>query len=223
LTGRAAAEISEYNRDQLATVLSILEVLSVLPEKEIELLRVSVEPYLEFRGRVGELFESHFRSLCGKLCFDTNLSACCGFESIITFFADHVINLVHSSEEESRALTAVLERPNLTQRCVFLGSSGCMWKVPPISCAMFLCARVKGEVFDGRPEVGDAWSHLLLEEKRFTYPDKPVLFDELEAFFLKRGVESRQMLFHRSPGLLRIKSKAELWAPPDRPRESGAR
>lgn len=218
-----ASEIGEYNRDQLATILPIVHVLSVLPEKEIELLRVSVKPYLEFRRRVGELFDSNFRSLCGKLCFDTNLSACCGFESIITFFADHVISLVHSSEEERRALTAVLKRPNLTQRCVFLGSSGCLWKVPPISCAMFLCPRVKEEVLDGRPEVGDAWSRLLLEEKRFTWPDKPVLFDELEAFFLGRGVESRQMLFHRSPGLLRIKSKAGLWAQPGRPRQSGAR
>ena len=215
-----APEIGEYNREQLATIMPILHVLSFLPEKEIERLEFSIEPYLEFRRHVGEFFDTHFRPLCKKLCFDTDLSACCGFESIITFFADHVISLLYSSEREIRALTAVLERPNPTQRCVFLGSSGCLWRIPPISCAMFLCARVKEEVFHGHPEVSDAWSHLLLEEKRFTWPDKPVLFDELESFFLERGVDSPRMFFHRSPGLLRVKSKAGLWARPGRPRRS---
>jgi len=202
-----------YNLDQRLTIQAILEVLADLPLEERDRLRISMEPYLEFRQLVGEFFDTHFRPLCKKLCFDTDLSGCCGFESIITFFADHVINLAHSSEGRIHALISALERPNLSRRCVYLGASGCLWKVSPISCAMFLCARAKETVFETGPEIRDEWNNLLLQEKRFTWPDKPVLFDELESFFLKRGVDSPQMLFHRSPGLLRIKSKAGLCKP----------
>ncbi|MFC1494817.1 hypothetical protein ACFL6W_06030 [Thermodesulfobacteriota bacterium] len=46
------------------------------------------------------------------------------------------------------------------------------------------------------------------DEKCFTWPDKPVLFDELEALFIKKDFDSPLMYFHKSPGLLRVKSEA---------------
>lgn len=214
MSAHSPANIGSYNRDQLDTVRMIVSVLSELSADEKDRLRSSIEPYLDFRRRVAVFFDDHFRPLCKTLCFDTDLSACCGFESIITFFADHVISLLHSSEQQIRALASVLERPNLTRRCVFLGPAGCLWRIPPVSCAMFFCSRAKEAVFAERPEIRDTWSQLLMEEKRFTWPDRPVLFDDLESFFLNRGVDSPQMLFHRSPGLLRVKWKAGLGEPP---------
>jgi hypothetical protein len=199
---------SEYNRDQFTSVLSILEVLSNLGEEEAGALRAGIQPYLGFRKAISEYYGSLFRESCRESCFDSGVSACCGFESIVTFFADHVINLLESSQQEIDILASVLKRPNRTQRCVFLGASGCTWRIPPISCAMFLCSQVKEKVFEAHPGARIIWSEHQRSEKEYTYPNKPVLFDDLEAFFMKRGSESPHLYFHRSPGLLRIKSKS---------------
>jgi len=48
------------------------------------------------------------------------------------------------------------------------------------------------------------------ERQHFTWPDRPVLFDDLESYFLKTGCRSPLMYLHNSPGLLRIKQKAGL-------------
>ncbi len=202
--------ISEYNRDQLISISSVLEVLSHMSEGELESLRTGIRPYLAFRRDIADYYGTFFRPCCQEICFDTGVSACCGFESIITFFADHVISLTESSEREIEALISVLKRPNLTGKCVFLGTSGCIWRIPPISCAMFLCSQAKERVFDAHPDARIVWSDHQRREKEFTYPGKPVLFDELEALFMERGSESPHLYFHRSPGLLRIKSKAGL-------------
>ena len=42
-----------------------------------------------------------------------------------------------------------------------------------------------------------------------TWPDRPVLFDELEKLFIKEGYDSPLMYCHKSPGLLRLKSKSK--------------
>ncbi len=201
---------SEYNRDQLISISSVLEVLSQLSGEELESLRARIRPYLAFRRDLAAYYGTYFRSCCQEICFDTGVSACCGFESIITFFADHVISLTESSEREIEALISVLRRPNLTGKCVFLGRSGCIWRIPPISCAMFLCSQVKEKVFDAHPDARIIWPDHQRSEKEYTYPIKPVLFDELEALFMERGSESPHLYFHRSPGLLRIKSKSGL-------------
>lgn len=210
LFGFAPQSVSEYNQDQLASVKSILGVLFRLSAEETDALRTAIRPYLEFRQNVGEYFGAFFKSSCQTRCFDTHLSVCCGFESIITFFADHVVSLMMSNREEIEALISVLTRPNLTERCVYLGASGCLWKVPPISCSMFLCPQVKETIFDSQPEAEARWIDLRQGEKQFTWPDKPVLFDELEVLFMRRGCDTPHLFFHRSPGLLRIKSKAGL-------------
>jgi hypothetical protein len=38
----------------------------------------------------------------------------------------------------------------------------------------------------------------------------PLLFDEIETFFMLRGADSPHLYFHRSPGLLRVKKRAGL-------------
>ncbi|MCU0589504.1 MAG: hypothetical protein MUF52_15295 [Syntrophobacteraceae bacterium] len=210
MTARPPERVGEYNQDQHSTVRSVLDVLSRLSGEERVSLGASMEPYLEFRRRVSVFFDGFFRPSCQDLCFSTGLSGCCGFESIITFFADHVINLMGSSPGQVQALTARIQSPNSSRRCVYLGPEGCLWSLPPVSCAMFLCARVKEIVFQARPEAQPFWAELLQREKDFTLPDKPVLFDGLEAFFIERGSDSSHLFYHRSPGLLRIKSKAGL-------------
>lgn len=202
--------LGEYNRDQLITVHSVLEVLWKLKPEEVGSLRTMIRPYLAFRREVDEYYNLYFKPTCRSRCFDTRLSACCGFESIITFFADHVISLLESTREQRDLLLSFLNRPNITQRCVYLGPQGCVWKVPPISCAMFLCAPSKETVFEVHPEAESLWTDHQQAEKRFTWPDRPVLFDTLERFFMERGCDTPHLLFHRSPGLLRAKAMAGL-------------
>jgi hypothetical protein len=72
---------------------------------------------------------------------------------------------------------------------------------------MFLCGRAKSTVLDRHPHLRDGWERLRKREKRYTWPDRPVLFDELEEIFIKEGMESPLMYLHRSPGLLRLKAK----------------
>ena len=70
---------------------------------------------------------------------------------------------------------------------------------------MFLCDRAKDTVFGSRPELKDRWDALARERKRFTWPDRPVLFDDLERTFMDAGCTSSLMYLHNSPGLLRVK------------------
>jgi len=72
---------------------------------------------------------------------------------------------------------------------------------------MFLCdhANINLSVKDESTLAG--WNQLKIEEKDFTWPDKPVLFDELENIFIEKSFDSQLMYFHKSPGLLRLKSK----------------
>jgi hypothetical protein len=72
---------------------------------------------------------------------------------------------------------------------------------------MFLCDRAKAAVLEGDRNRGDRWQELLLREKQFTWPDKPILFDDLEELFLQAGLKSPLMYCHLSPGLLRIKAQ----------------
>ena len=101
-----------------------------------------------------------------------------------------------------------LEQPNRTSHCVFLGESGCIWSLPPISCAMFLCEKAKRSVFDENPYAKAVWDELLRLEKDYTHPTQPVLFDDIESYFILLGVDSPHMYFHQSPGLLHLKSRS---------------
>jgi len=61
-------------------------------------------------------------------------------------------------------------------------------------------------LMDKNPALDARWQELLLKEKEFTWPDKPILFDDLEEIFLKAGLKSPLMYCHLSPGLRRIKA-----------------
>ena len=51
------------------------------------------------------------------------------------------------------------------------------------------------------------WEEFRQEERLYTWPAKPVLFDELEIIFIEAGFDSPLMYLNRSPGLLRLKAK----------------
>jgi hypothetical protein len=202
------AAISEYNRDQLRSLEAIRDTCRRLPESEIHSLIESLQPYLEFRQQSERYQARYFRDICSGSCFSTGLSACCGFESIITFFADHVINFLLSTAEETGRLFSVLGQPNRTGRCVYLHPTGCLWRLTPISCAMFLCDDAKHAAFGRCPDAAPPWVELREREKDYTCPTKPVIFDDLEKVFRALAVDSPHMYFHTSPGLLRLKARA---------------
>jgi len=200
--------VSEYNRDQLISFQAISKVLEQLSPTETGRLEEMIQPYLAFRRRVDMYAAEYFQAFCGRACFETGLSACCGFESIITFFADQVITVLTSQTKDLVTLFETLRKPNDTGKCVYLGPKGCIWRVRPVSCAMFFCQDAKENVFRANPEAESLWKMLIEEERGYTWPTTTVLFDEVEKYFLRFGVESPHLYFHKSPGLLKLKSES---------------
>ena len=208
--------VSEYHRDQWHSFKAIEKACRGLLHGELEKLQRSLESYLQFRRTLDGFQEQFFGAFCRTTCYESKLSACCGFESIFTFFADQVITFLLSTPEELEALLHKLEKLNHTGRCVYLGESGCIWRVRPISCAMFVCEQAKQHAFSEEPDTEAAWEKLREAEKTYTYPIQPVLFDDLERIFLDLGVDSPHMYFHKSPGLLRVKARSGLGKRPAR-------
>jgi hypothetical protein len=208
--------VSEYHRDQWHSFRAIEKACRGLLSGELEKLKESLESYLQFRRTLDDFQEQLFGTFCRTTCYESKLSACCGFESIFTFFADQVITFLLSTPEELETLFHKLEQPNLTGRCVYLGEQGCLWRVRPISCAMFLCEQAKQTVFSEDRDAETAWKKLREAEKAHTYPIQPVLFDDLETFFIALGVDSPHMYFHKSSGLLRVKARSGLGKRPER-------
>jgi hypothetical protein len=200
--------ISDYNRDQWNSFNAIEKACRGLPHFELEKLKRSLESYLHFRNNLDSYQQQYFGRFCRTTCFDGGLSACCGFESIFTFFADQIITFLLSTPEEHAALLHMLEQPNKTERCVYLGERGCLWGVTPISCAMFFCEQAKRTVFSENRHAQVIWEQLRLQEKAYTFPTQPVLFDDMERYFIDLGVDSPHMYFHKSPGLLRVKAQS---------------
>ena len=202
--------MNSYQKEQaesLAMVQRHLETLSAAQRKALEM---KISDYLLFRDEVHTFLCEYFRDLCTEKCYRNNLSACCSREGIITFFGDMVINALVSQSEEINALMAVLQKPNTGFKCIYLGNTGCMWRVKPIVCEMFLCDQAQDLVFGEKPWAEDAWNELIHRKKLYTWPDRPVLFDDLERYFMDAGYTSPLMYLHNSPGLLRIKKRASL-------------
>jgi hypothetical protein len=204
------SQVSDYNREQWASLHALRTALLGLSESELQTLRTTSEKYLQFREDLDCFQLRVFGPQCKNVCYDTGLSACCGFESIFTFFADHVINCLYSTMEDIEGLLCLIEKPNLTSRCVYLGKTGCLWKIRPISCAMFVCEDAKKSAFLKDPSSESAWMQFTAMEKEFSLPIKPVLFDDLESQFMRLGLQSPHMYYHQSPGLIRVKKKAGL-------------
>lgn len=200
--------MSEYQFEQLEALSLVRMHLKTLPGSEKDKLRLMAADYLHFRGRVERFLERYFGSVCDQSCYQSRLSACCSREGIITFFADVAINLLFSEEGEIDRLAGVLRAEPSGFKCVYLGPAGCRWRIKPIVCLMFLCEPAKAKVFRQHPEAETEWCELERERKKFTWPDRPVLFDILEKYFIAMGCSSPLMYMHQSPGLLRVKQKA---------------
>ena len=199
--------ISRYNQEQLDAITMVYRFIEAMSSPALADLKEKISDYMRFRKDAENFFNRNFNVLCMDKCYQTNVSACCTHEGIITFFADVVINVLHSTADQCHAIIQALENDPSGKKCVYLGPAGCLWQVKPIVCEMFLCDAVMNQVFSQGDELKKQWDRLKQREKQFKWPDKPVIFDELEALFIANGFSSSLMYFHNSPGLLRIKQK----------------
>ena len=200
--------MSNYNEEQAEAIRIVREGLGGFSATAVNALRHKIQRYLEFRADVDAFYEAYFSQTCAEKCFESGQSMCCGHEGITTFFADVVVNALVSEDGELDALVRVLgEQDPISARCVYLGKQGCVWRVTPIVCAMFLCKFAKDRVFQNNSKVQQIWRDLKKEKQGYTWPDRPVLFEYLEHVFIRKGYHSDLMYFHYSPGLLHVKAQ----------------
>ena len=201
--------MNSYQKEQAETLSMVRHHLASISAPERRELESQVSEYLVFRDEVDAFLSKHFSNICTQKCYQSKVSACCSREGIITFFGDMVVNALVSPDAEIKTLTAVLQKPNTGIKCIYLGNHGCIWRVKPIVCEMFLCKQAKKDVFKQKPWVEEIWKELKQRKKLYTWPDRPVLFDALERYFIAAGYSSPLMYLHNSPGLLSIKRKAK--------------
>ena len=202
--------MNDYQQEQLAAFSIVREGLSCMDGGQRRRLIETTADYMQFRRSVDDFHLRHVDAVCTPNCYRSRTSACCSKDGIITFFADAVVDVLHAPETRVDALIRALGRVNNGHRCVYLADDGCMWTVRPVVCAMFLCDRAEKTVFAASPEASAQWEALKAQEKRFKWPDRPVLFDHLEQVFLGLGYRSTLMHLNMSPGLLRVKRNAGL-------------
>ncbi len=200
--------MNDYQKEQWDALSLIMRQTGTLKASQRALLLSRIAPYLEFRQQVDRFSATHFASLCTRSCFESHLSACCSKDGIITFWADGVINALVSPDPHLEELLQALVRPYSKLKCTYLGPFGCLWKVRPLMCAMFLCDAVEKKVFTADRAAEDRWRDLVNTAKNFRWPDRPVLFDWLETYFMDLGCHSPLMYINTSPGLLRVKRSA---------------
>ena len=201
------APLSEYNQQQKDAIIMVRQHLSHLPTSKLRWLNRRIKSYVQFRKAVNFFQEKHLSNICSQKCFTNSMSACCGREGIITFFADVVINLLLSTNKQIDTLLEILERDTGGFNCVYLNENGCLWLWKPIVCEMFLCDAAKNSVLADSESLASQWAEFRRRERMYTWPSRPILFDELETFFLHGGFDSPLMYLHKSPGLLRLKAK----------------
>ncbi|MBU1181217.1 MAG: hypothetical protein KKF00_03450 [Proteobacteria bacterium] len=199
------AQYKSYQEEQSETLSLIVCHLKKNSSRIRAELENEISDYLAFRAEVDDFHARHLGDICTMKCYKSNLSACCSKEGVITFFADVVINVIMSDPTDIDILKAALEKQNDGFKCVYLGEKGCMWKIKPIVCEMFICDTAKKQALHGSPKPKREWDALKKKEKIFTWPDRPVLFDEIESYFMAAGCYSPLMYMHNSPGLLRVK------------------
>ena len=199
--------MSEYRNEQLEALELVTGYLSGLEAAEMDMLKQKLADYRCFRRDVAIFLSTHFSDVCTETCYQSKISACCTREGIITFFADVVVNVVLSDEIAVRELFSVLRSPQEGSKCIYLGEKGCLWRLKPLVCEMFLCKKAEDTVLKINPDLRDEWQALKKREKTFRWPDQKVLFDDLEQVFLNAGHVSPLMYLHNSPGLLRVKEQ----------------
>lgn len=200
----------EYRDEQLLNQEIVQEFFTRSGDAEKSLIRALCGAYLHFREEVAQFQSHYFQSCCNAACFQHQRSACCNKDGIITFFADLVVNAVVSDPSEMDALTTCLRVSRNDMKCIYLGPQGCRWRIKPIVCEMFICDRAQQEVLDASPQASAIWNEMKEKELSFRWPDRAVLFDEIESRFMAAGVRSSLMYLHNSPGLIRVKKKAGL-------------
>ena len=200
--------MNSYHKEQIETLNMVYCHLKKISVQEKQHLLSQISDYLLFRDAVDEFLDEHFENICTQKCYQSKVSACCSREGIITFFGDVVVNVLVSNETEINALEMVLKKPNNGFKCIYLGDDGCLWRIKPIICEMFLCDTAKDLVFKEKASANKLWVELKRREKHFRWPDRPVLFDDLEKYFMAAGYSSPLMYLNNSPGLLRVKELA---------------
>ena len=202
---------NDYQREQLEALDQITVKIGSIQSIHSGNLCRDIRSYQLFRQQLESFQSQHFGRYCTQTCFENRTSACCSKDGIITFWADVVINVYHSSDNQIKELRAAIQKPLSSQKCIYLGKNGCLWKIRPIGCALFLCDRVQVDVLEQHPELRRQWQHYTTTGRSYRWPDRPVLFDHLEQVFMAAGCRSPLMYLNTSPGLLRIKQKAGLY------------
>lgn len=202
---QGADRMTPYQTEQLQTLRMVKQYLAEISEAERETLKKSLTDYLSLRNMVDAFQQRYLRDICDHKCYQSKLSACCSRDGIVIFFADVVINALTADPTALERLQDVLNKPHEGFKCVFLGQGGCLWRIKPIVCEMFLCNAAENAVFKENPVARKRWDALVRQKKMYTWPDRPVLFDTLEQIWIEAGYTSPLMFLHNSPGLLRVK------------------
>jgi hypothetical protein len=197
--------MNSYQKEQLESLMMVRRHIEEMGPVGREKLKSEIADYLLFRKQVAEFLEAHFANICTQKCFQSRLSACCSKDGIITFFADMVINTLASNMVERDRMEHAIRHPKFDYKCIYLSETGCVWKIKPVVCEFFLCDEAERKVFDQKPEALSQWNEFEAAKKIYTWPDRPVLFETLERFFMDMECESPLMYLHKSPGLVRIR------------------
>lgn len=213
--------MNEYLKEQWTALNQIKEWMDAARIFNHRALRDEILGYLEFRERLDRFTGHHFGDYCSRACFENQMSACCSKDGIVTFWADHVINAYTSGMGHADELLTVIGTPTYPDKCIYLGASGCVWRIRPLGCALFLCDGVQKDVFGADSSLKQAWDGFCTEAKGYRWPDRVVLFDRLEQVFMAAGCLSPLMYINTSPGLLRVKQRAGIASIPKKIRVAG--
>jgi hypothetical protein len=197
--------MNAYQIEQIETLTMIRRHLEGMGAGQRDNLHTEISDYLLFRKQVARFLENHFTDICTNKCYQNRLSACCSKDGIITFFADMVINLLVSNPVELALMENTVRHPKFDYKCIYLSEAGCVWNIKPVVCEFFLCDEAEKKAFDNNPDAFSQWKEFEAAKKIYTWPDRPVLFESLERFFMDKGCDSPLMYIHRSPGLARIR------------------
>ena len=202
--------MNTYQKEHFDTFRLVLDYLVGSPPAERRHLRDLSARYVDFRNRSGHYQRTHVAEFCTSKCYSTRMSLCCSRDSIVVYFADVVINCLHSGSSEIQSMIHLLRHSNQGQRCVYLSPEGCRWRISPVVCGMFLCDEAIACITAAGEPTAKQWRAFEEERRRYTWPDRPVVFDALEQWFLERGHSSPLMHLNTSPGLLALKRKSGL-------------
>ncbi len=202
--------MNTYQKEHFDTYRLVMNFLGNRPASERRSLIDLSADYVDFRKRLDRFQQAHVAELCADKCYRTHESMCCSRDSIVVYFADVVVNCLHSEGAEIDRIISVLESSNTGHQCIYLTAQGCRWRILPIVCGMFLCDAAASCISEAGSTILKQWQDLAAERLRYTWPDRPVVFDALEKRFLAHGLNSVLMHLNSSPGLLALKRKAGL-------------